>query len=70
MAASRAFLLQWHGYGLTTAEIHYHLPERRLCGDGLGDHDSLRPGPKTASTSSPARLAERGYRPPQHKERG
>jgi len=27
MAASREFLLQWHGYGLTTAEIHYHLPD-------------------------------------------
>jgi hypothetical protein len=27
MAASREFLLQWSGYGLTTAEIHYHLPD-------------------------------------------
>lgn len=27
MAASREFLLQLQGYGLTTAEIHYHLPD-------------------------------------------
>jgi uncharacterized protein Usg len=27
MATSGEFLMQWHGYGLTTAEIHYHLPE-------------------------------------------
>jgi uncharacterized protein Usg len=25
--ASRDFLLQWNGYGLTTAEIHYCLPD-------------------------------------------
>ena len=26
-AVSRAFRLQMEGYGLTTAEIHYHLPD-------------------------------------------
>ena len=25
--ASRDFMLQWQGYGLTTAEIHYRLPD-------------------------------------------
>jgi uncharacterized protein Usg len=25
--ASREFLIQMKGYGLTTAEIHYHLPD-------------------------------------------
>jgi uncharacterized protein Usg len=24
---SKEFLLRMHGYGLTTAEIHYHLPD-------------------------------------------
>lgn len=24
---TRAFLLRWEGYGLTTAEIHYRLPD-------------------------------------------
>ena len=35
---SREFRVQMEGYGLTTAEIHYHLPDHpsllQLCGAG------------------------------------
>ena len=42
MAASREFLLQLQGYGLTTAEIHYHLPTTRLSYNSMSGKITIR----------------------------